>query len=295
MLTSGTPRASKYQSVVFPVLLQDCIRKFKMQRFDGKVCVVTGSTAGIGLAIAERFVAEGGKVCVSSRKQDAVDAAVAKLAKLSSKQSNVTGVVCHVAKAEDRLKLLRHATSTLGGTIDVLVLNAAASSHFGPTMDTPEKAYDQMFNTNVKMTFLMAKEARPFLTPSKCNAGDFSTNILLVASVAGYIPTAPIGIYGVTKTAMIGLTKAMAVDFAEKKVRVNCLCPGVIRTKFSELLVDAVESGHDSKSGGPLDGGLLRRVGEASEMAAVAAFICSADGSYVTAETIVASGGSARL
>ena len=276
-----------------------------MKRFQDKVCVVTASTAGIGLAIAERFATEGAKVVLSSRKQEGVDKAIARLRALPGVVSdNIAGMVCHVGKKEHRLALLEF-TKTKFGSIDVLVLNAAASTHFGKTMKIKESLYDKMFELNVKATFFMAQDAVPYLTPMPANPNSkkvpshsmpsqFSTNILLVASLAGYVPAAPIGIYGVTKTAMFGLTKAMAKDFGPKGIRVNCLAPGVIRTDFAQLLVDSFEAGK------PVTPDLatqcvLGRVGEASEMGGVASFLCSADASYVTGEITVAAGGTPRL
>jgi len=263
-----------------------------MQRFAGKTCVVTASTQGIGYAIAERFAQEGANVVVSSRKQQAVDETVANLRSIASNNDKVIGLVCHVNKAQDR-KAVFEAAAKKFGSIDVLVLNAASSLHFGSTVSTSEKAFDAMFQTNVKSTFLFAQEATPFLTKSSFQPGAFSTNILLVASIAGYNPAAPIGIYGVTKSAMLGLTKALATDFAAQGVRVNCLAPGVIRTNFASLLVDAIENKEKSQEqlAAGLDGGLMKRVGEPREMGAVAAFLCSADASFVTGEVMIASGG----
>jgi dehydrogenase/reductase SDR family member 4 len=283
-----------------------------MKRFSGKVCVVTGSTDGIGFAIAERFAKEGGKVFVSSRKAANVDLAIKNLQEVAETPAHIAGCVCHVNKADHRHSLLEAVRST-HGTIDVLVLNAASSTFFGPVLDTPAKALDHMVDTNIKSTFLLAQESIPFLTqPSSFTPGAFSTNLLLVASIAGYAPTSPIGVYGITKSAMLGMTKAFAVDLAPKGVRVNAVAPGVIRTSFSGLLVDAFDAKAkataEQRSFIPepdspiasvpdsLSSCLMNRVGEAHEVAACAAFLCSSDASYVTGEVMVISGGiNARL
>ena len=273
------------------------VQTFGARRYEGKVCLVTASTQGIGLAIAGRFAAEGAKVCVSSRKQDAVDEAVAAIKALPGVDAaGIIGMVCHVDKREHREAILKATVEKLG-TIDVLVLNAAASSFTGLTMDTPEKHYDKIMRTNLRSTFLFAQDAMPFLTkpgavPSKPSA--FTTNILMTGSITGYEPAAPIGIYAVAKTAMQGLMKAMNAELAPRGIRVNLLAPGLIRTNLSEMLVDQAES-----DGGKVSGitpcCVLGRVGEPSEMAGVASFACSADASYVTGETFVAAGGSPRL
>ena len=268
-----------------------------MQRYDGKVCVVTASTAGIGYAIAERLASEGAKVMVSSRKQDAVDAAVGKIRQIPGvKSANIAGVVCHVNNPEHRKNLFEKTKEAFGATIDVLVLNAAASTHFGDTMKTSDRSFDKMFETNVKSTFQLARDAMPYLTPSsfKSSAGEFTTNIILIASFAGFHPAAPIGIYGVTKTTMFGLTRAMAKDFAKRGIRVNCIAPGIIRTSFSAPLVESFEAGN------PVTPEVtnvcwMSRVGESQEIASAVAFLSSADGSYMTGEIMVVAGGPARL
>jgi dehydrogenase/reductase SDR family protein 4 len=265
------------------------------RRFENRVCLVTASTQGIGLAIASRFAAEGARVCVSSRKEDAVNDALVTIRGISGvKPEQVMGKVCHVDNKDHRRALLEAVKAQFGG-IDVLVLNAAASSFTGMTLDTPEKAYDKILATNLKSTFLFAQDAMPFLTkpasvPPK--PGAFTTNILLTGSITGYQPSAPIGIYGMTKTAMMGLMKALAVELGPQGYRVNLLAPGLIRTNLSSMLVDAVEGGEKIES---ISGCVLGRVGEPEEMAAVASFLCSGDASYVTGETIVAAGGSPRL
>jgi dehydrogenase/reductase SDR family member 4 len=278
-----------------------------MKRFANKVCVVTASTDGIGMAIAERLAREGGKVFVSSRKEENVAAAVKNLKGFADSPAFIGGCVCHVNKPDHRKKLLEKVAKEFG-SIDVLVLNAASSTFFGNVLDTPGKALDQMVDTNIKATFMFAQEALPFLSqPSSFAPGAFSTNLLMITSIAGYAPSSPIGVYGITKTAIMGMTKAFAVEFATKGIRVNAIAPGVIRTSFSSLLVDAFDTKaqafKEGKTFSPepdsplaaipdaLSTCLMNRVGEASEVAAAAAFLCSSDASYVTGEILVASGG----
>lgn len=293
------------------------------KRFSGKVCVITGSTQGIGFAIAERLLREGGKVVVSSRKPDNVAAAVKTLQKIATDPGDVAGCVCHVSKEDHRKRLLETAQERFRSPIDVLVLNAASNTHFGDSLSTSLKAFDTMLETNVKSSFALAKESVPFLrTAANVARSDessstpaplfppsmFSTNVLIVSSIAGYCPASPIGMYGVSKTALFGLTKALAVDFSALGVRVNCVAPGIIRTNFSTVLVDAFEAANDKQTKGTtneeadlsmpkeLTSSLMKRVGEPSEVAAVSAFLCSADASFITGEVVVASGGtSCRL
>jgi len=127
------------------------------KRFENKVCIVTASSSGIGFAISERFAREGGIVIINSRSEKNVNDAVKKIQSFGGKAE---GVVCHVAKAEDRKRLVETIAKKYGG-IDVLVPNAAVSTHFGTFMDTSEAAMDKMWEVNVKGVFLLCKEALP--------------------------------------------------------------------------------------------------------------------------------------
>lgn len=242
----------------------------------GKVAVVTGSTAGIGFAIAQRMAEEGASVVISSRRQPNVDKAVASLKALGLQ--SVVGLACHVGKAEQREALIKAAVDNFGG-IDILVHNVAVSPHFGPTMETSEMAVDKIFATNVKVPFLLTKEALPVIRPGG--------SVLLVSSVGAFLPFPLIGFYSVSKTAMVALTKLMAKELAESKIRVNCIAPGVIKTSFSKIMWDSKEAA--AVSG---ERAFLGRVGEPKECGGMAAFLCSDDASYITGETIMIAGGS---
>lgn len=203
------------------------------KRLEGKVCIVTASTEGIGLAIAKRLGAEGGKVVVSSRKQANVDEAV-KL--LQDQGATVHGVACHVGNAGDRKKLFDETIKCFGG-LDILVSNAAVNPEVGQVLDASEQAWDKIFDINVKSSFLLAKEAKPLLVKRGGGA------VVFMSSIGGYQPFEELGAYSVSKTALFGLTKAAALDLVRENIRVNCVAPGIIETKFSasvslvELLV----------------------------------------------------------
>lgn len=194
------------------------------KRLNGKVCVVTASSDGIGFSIAKKLGFEGAKVVVSSRKQANVDEAV-KLLK-SEGISDVHGVTCHVAKATDRKKLFEEAVKTFGG-IDVLVSNAAVNPAVSSVLDTDAEAWDKIFDVNVKSAYLLAKEVKPFIV--KRGGG----SIVFISSIGGFQPFDLLGAYSVSKTALFGLTKAAALECVKDNIRVNCVAPGVIETKFS--------------------------------------------------------------
>lgn len=197
------------------------------RRLEGKICVVTASTDGIGLSIAKKLGFEGAKVVVSSRKQKNVDEAVQSLKSQGIK--DVIGVSCHVAVAKDRQRLYDAAVNTYGG-IDILVSNAAVNPAVGSVLDASEEVWDKIFDVNVKSSFLLAKEVKPYIL--KRGGG----SIVFISSIGGYQPFDLLGAYSVSKTALFGLTKAAALDCAKDNIRVNCVAPGVIETKFSSAV-----------------------------------------------------------
>ncbi|XP_076449875.1 dehydrogenase/reductase SDR family member 4-like [Babylonia areolata] len=251
------------------------------KKLAGKVAIVTASTEGIGLAIARRLCQDGAKVMISSRKQKNVDGAVTQL---RNESLDVAGVVCHVANKEHRARLIEETVSKFGG-IDILVSNAAANPYFGTLLDTPEAAWDKIFDTNVKATFFLCKDVVPYL--EKRGGG----SIVLVSSRAGFVPETTIGAYSISKTALLGLTKALAPELASSNIRVNCLAPGLIKTKFSKALWESDSTLEEIHRGIP-----MHRAGVPEECAGVVSFMVSEDSSYMTGETIVVSGGlSSRL
>jgi len=251
-------------------------------RLDGKVAIVTASTDGIGLAIAKRLARDGAKVMISSRKQKNVDKA---LEYLKSQEgvpgTSVKGVVCHVSDGEHRKNLISACLSEFGG-IDILVSNAATNPVMGATLDCPEDAWDKIFEVNVKAPFLLTKEVKPHLE------GRAGANIVYVSSIAGFQPFQILGPYSVSKTALLGLTKVIAQELGPDQIRVNCVAPGVIRTRFSAALTDT--SGISDKM---LELIPLGRFGETDEIASLVSFLVSEDASFITGETYVAAGGQA--
>jgi dehydrogenase/reductase SDR family protein 4 len=250
--------------------------KYKCKRLEGKVAVVTASTAGIGLAIAERLGHEGAHVVVSSRKQDQVNAAVTSLSKQGL---SVTGLTCHVGNGEDRKKLFQLVDQKFGG-LDILVSNAGINPTFGQVLDTKEEAWQKIFDVNVKASFMLCKEAVPLMEKKGGGA------IVIVSSIGGYDPFPLIAAYSISKTALLGLVKGLAPQCAGKHIRINAIAPGIIKTKFSEQLWNSDGVAKDAASRIPLN-----RFGTPEECAGAAAFLVSDDASFITGETIVMSGG----
>lgn len=253
--------------------------KLISNRLLGKTAVISASTDGIGFAIAQRLGQEGANIVISSRKTQNVEAALNKLKALGLTQ--VHGVKCHVGLAEDRSALIKETVEKFGG-IDILVSNAAVNPEVGSVLDCSEQAWDKIFDINVKAAFLLAKETLPYLRERK------GGSIVFVSSIAGFQPFSLLGAYSVSKTALFGLTKAASQDLASENIRVNCVAPGIVKTKFSSALHETEEATEAALSMIP-----MRRFGTTDEIAGTVAFLVSDDASYVTGETIVAAGGMA--
>lgn len=243
------------------------------KRFSGKVAIVTASTQGIGFGIAERLGLEGASVVISSRKQKNVDEAVEKL---KAKGIDVLGVVCHVSNVQQRKNLIDQTVQKYG-KIDVVISNAAANPSVEAILETKESVLDKLWDINVKTAILLLKDAAPHFANG--------SSVVFVSSIAAYKPEASMAMYGVTKTALLGLTKALAAEMAPN-TRVNCIAPGFVPTHFAEFLTrnDSIRKAIEEKT-------LLNRLGTTGDMAAAAAFLASDDAAYITGETLVVAGG----
>ncbi|XP_058080543.1 tropinone reductase-like 3 [Magnolia sinica] len=247
--------------------------KVKGKRFEGKVAIVTASTQGIGFGIAERIGSEGASVVISSRKQKNVDEAVGKL---SSQGIDTIGVVCHVSNAEQRKNLIEKTLQKYGH-IDVIVCNAAVNPTTDAILKMKESVLDKLWEVNVKTSILLLQAAAPHLREG--------SSVVFISSIAAYQPPASMAMYGVTKTALLGLTKALATEMSPK-TRVNCVAPGFVPTHFANFLSrnEVVRNAIEERT-------LLKRLGTAGDMAAAVAFLASDDAAYITGETLVVAGG----
>ncbi|KFM80662.1 Dehydrogenase/reductase SDR family member 4, partial [Stegodyphus mimosarum] len=246
------------------------------QKLLGKVAIVTASTEGIGFAIAKRLANDGASVVISSRKKENVDKAISDIKTVSD---NVSGITCHVGNSEDRKLLLDFAVAKYGG-IDILVSNAAVNPVMCQVLDTPEEAWDKIFDINVKAAFLLTQAVVPLM--EQRGGG----SIVYVSSIAAYKPMEVIGAYSVSKTTLLGLTKAAAAQCVSQNIRVNCVCPGIIETKFSKGLWSNPSSKELLHQFIP-----MRRIGKPDECAGIVSFLCSDDASYITGESIAVAGG----
>jgi dehydrogenase/reductase SDR family member 4 len=242
----------------------------------GKVAVITGASKGIGEAIAQLYGSAGAQVVVSSRKQEAVDS-VAKL--INDAGGKAKAIACNMGDMNDVQKLITE-TITAFGRIDILVNNAATNPTFGPVIETNEAAFDKIMNVNVKGPFEIAKKVYPFMKEKK------SGSIINISSVGGLRPEAGLGIYSMSKAALISLTKVMAKEWGDDNIRANVICPGLIKTKFSEALWSNDKIMHTMMKMLP-----IKRVGTPEEIAALALFLGSDASAYCTGSVFTADGG----
>jgi NAD(P)-dependent dehydrogenase (short-subunit alcohol dehydrogenase family) len=245
-----------------------------MNRFEGKVALITGASRGIGLAIAERIVAEGGSVVVTARKQEALDAAVASLG------SRAVGVAGRADDAEHRTAVYELIASQFG-YLDHLVNNAGINPAYGPLADVGIDAMRKTLEVNVIATLEWARDAvSTGLLGSPSHPGGSIVNI---SSISGIAAAPGIGFYGVSKGALITLTLQQAAEFAPS-LRVNAVAPAVIKTDFAKALYEGREA--DAAAQYP-----LKRLGEPADVAGPVAFLLSDDAAWITGQTIVIDGG----
>ena len=247
-------------------------------KFDlkGKVAIVTGSSKGIGKAIALGLAESGAKVVISSRKQEAVDAVVAEFRALGLE---ATGIQCHIGDPQERESLVAKTIEKYGG-IDILVNNAAINPYYGPLEGSEEVVFDKIMDVNVKAPWLLSNMVLPSM--KKKGAG----SIINISSVEGLRPGFGLGLYSATKAALIMLTKNQAKEWGRYGVRSNVLCPGLIKTKFSEGLWN------DEKLVDRFTKSLpLNRIANPDEMAGMVLLLASDAGSYMTGGVYVADGG----
>ncbi|MFN2105002.1 MAG: SDR family NAD(P)-dependent oxidoreductase [Candidatus Promineifilaceae bacterium] len=243
---------------------------------NGKVALITGASRGIGLAIARAYAAAGAKVALSSRKQDGLDLA----AEMIREEGGVAlPVAAHSGDSLAVEALVDRVTAEWGG-IDILVNNAATNPHFGPILTAEESHWDKILDVNVKGYFRVVKACVPAM---KARGGG---KVINMSSVAGKEPQPMMGIYSVSKAAVIMLTEVLAAELAADNIQVNAIAPGFVKTKFSSVLWQTEE----------INDALLRsipqgRMAEPEEIASMALYLASPASDFVTGATFIVDGG----
>jgi NAD(P)-dependent dehydrogenase (short-subunit alcohol dehydrogenase family) len=242
----------------------------------GKVALITGGSRGIGLAIAAAYAAAGAKVALASRKQAAVDEA-AEVIRLAGGEA--LPVAAHTGDGAAVTALVERVATHYGG-IDILVNNAATNPHFGPFLTAEDSHWDKILDVNVKGYFRVAKACVPVM---RARGGG---KIINVASVAGLEAQPMMGVYCVSKAAVLMMTQVLAAEVAADNIQVNAIAPGFIKTKFSQVLW-STPGIHDRL----VEAVPQRRMAEPEEIAGVAVYLASAASSFTTGATIVVDGG----
>ncbi len=251
-----------------------------MNLFDlgGKVAVITGSSRGIGKAIAERFAEHGAKVVISSRKAEPC-AAVAAAIDAKHGAGTAISVPANIS-SKDELKHLIDETTRRLGPVDVLVCNAASNPYYGPMAGIADEQFRKILDNNIVANHWLINFVAPGMIERK------GGSIIIVSSIGGLRGSPIIGAYCISKAADLQLARNLAVEYGPHNVRVNCIAPGLIKTDFARALWEDEAALKERTKTTP-----LRRIGEPDEIAGAAVFLASQAGSFVTGQAIVVDGG----
>ncbi len=251
-----------------------------MSLFDlsGKVALITGSSRGIGRAIALRMAEQGAHVVISSRKLDACQAVLAEI-EAAHGPGRAIAVAASIS-VKDELKRLVEQTEAQLGPIDILVCNAASNPYYGPMAGIDDDKFRKILDNNILSNHWLIQLTAPSMIARK------GGSIIIVSSIGGLKGSPVIGAYNVSKAADMQLARNYAVEYGEHNVRVNCIAPGLIRTDFARALWENPDLLKAANATTP-----MRRIGEPDEIAGAAIFLASATGTYVTGQTLVVDGG----
>jgi len=242
----------------------------------GQVAVVTGSTKGIGRAIAEELARAGAKVVISSRKAEACEEVAAAIVK---EGHEAIAIPCHIGRRADCEALIAK-TREKWGRIDTLVCNAAINPYYGPLTGLADEVFNKVMETNVRSNLWLANLVRPEMAARR------DGSIIIVSSIGGLKGTEILGIYAISKAADMQLARNLAVEWGPDNIRVNCIAPGLVKTDFARALWEDPELRKGSE-----DRTALRRLGEPEDIAGAAVFLASRAGRWITGQTIVIDGG----
>jgi NAD(P)-dependent dehydrogenase (short-subunit alcohol dehydrogenase family) len=251
-----------------------------MSLFDltGKVALITGSSRGIGRAIALRMAEHGARVVISSRKRDACQAVVDEIAAAHGPDRAVA--IAASISSKDELTKLVQETEIRFGALDILVCNAASNPYFGPLAGIGDDQFRKILDNNILSNHWLVQLAAPKMIERQNGA------IIIVSSIGGLKGSSMVGAYNVSKAADMQLARNYGVEYGPHNVRVNCIAPGLVRTDFARALWENPTTLKAATATAP-----LRRIGEPDEIAGAAVFLASPAGRFVTGQTLVVDGG----
>jgi NAD(P)-dependent dehydrogenase (short-subunit alcohol dehydrogenase family) len=248
----------------------------KAFRLDGKVAIITGSSRGIGRAIAECMAEMGARVVVSSRKAEACEEVAAAI---RAKGGEAAVIPCNISRKPE-VEALVAGTAERFGQIDILVCNAAVNPVYGPMSKLTDEAFDKIMGANVKSNIWLTN----LVIPGMAERGGGA--VVIISSIGGLRGSPVIGTYCISKAADFALARNLAVEWGHKNVRVNCVAPGLVKTDFARALWEDPENRARREAETP-----LRRIGEPEEIGPVATFLAAPAASFITGQIVVADGG----
>lgn len=244
----------------------------------GKVAIVTGSSRGIGKAIAERYAEHGAKVVISSRKMPACEAVTKEINEKYGKGTAIS-IAANIS-SKDELKNLVDETTKQLGKVDVLVCNAASNPYYGPMGGIGDDQFRKILENNIIANNWLINFTVPQMIERKDGA------VIIVSSVGGLKGSTTIGAYCISKAADVQLARNLAVEYGQHNVRVNCISPGLIKTDFAKALWDNPDTLKTTEARSP-----MRRIGMPDEIAGGAVFLASKAGAFVNGQNLVIDGG----
>ncbi|MDD3836876.1 MAG: SDR family oxidoreductase [Phenylobacterium sp.] len=244
----------------------------------GKVAIITGSSRGIGRAIAERMAQHGAKVVISSRKAGPCEEAAAEIN--ARHPGHAIAVPANISSKDD-LQRLVDETRKAFGKVDIVVCNAATNPFFGPMSKISDDAFRKILDNNIIANHWLIQMVAPEMIERRDGA------VIIISSIGGLRGSTGIGAYNISKAADFQLARNLAVELGPNNIRVNCIAPGLVKTDFARALWDTPEAEKRSSAGNP-----LRRLGEPDDIAGAAVFLASPAASWMTGQAIVVDGGS---
>ncbi len=245
-------------------------------RLNNKVAIVTGASKGIGKAIALALGQQGAKVVIASRKQEALSTTAAELI---DEGIDAIGIAAHMGSMEE-IKILVDKTVAHFGGIDIIVNNAATNPSFGPIITTDNQVFDKIMEVNVKGPLELCKLAYPIM---KERGGG---SVINISSIEGLTPGHGLGLYSVSKASLIALTKVLAKEWGVNNIKANVICPGLVKTKFSEALTE-----NEKILKHVLAKQALPQLAEPIDIAGLALFLASDASNFCTGAVFTADGG----
>ena len=243
-----------------------------------KNAIITGSSRGIGKAIAYRMAEHGAKVIITSRKLDACEA-VAKEINDTFGEGHATAISCNISDKE-QLKNLYKKSLDFCDNISTLVCNAAINPYFGPSNNIPDEAFEKIMKSNVQSNFWLCNEVLPDMIKMK------NGSIIIISSIAGLRGNSMLGAYAISKAADSQLARNISVEYGRDNIRANCISPGLIKTDFARALWEneSILKSMTAKAA-------LKRIGMPDEIAGAAVYLASEAGSFMTGQNIIIDGG----